>query len=184
MLDRLSQLPPREQLGLGLACACALLFVADQVVVKRVSKTLNSLDVDIEVASKQVAHNQEVLQYKKSVEAEYEKVKNLIGVSAPEQQAIETFKSHIDEMALRNGISLKSMQHLAPETTDFLVTYFVEISDFEAETLSLINFLHEIQNAPGMLRLQRMSVTSQNENSLVKGSLVVSKVMTLAGEQE
>jgi type II secretory pathway component PulM len=184
MLDRLSQLPPREQLGLGLACAFALFFVADQVVVKPVTKTLNRLDVDIEVASKQVVHNQEVLQYKDSVEAQYEQVKNLIGISAPEQEAIEAFKSHVDEMALRNGISLKSMQHLAPETTDFLVTYFVEISDFEAETLSLVNFLHEVQNAPGMLRLQRMSITSQNENSMIKGSLVISKVMTLAGEQE
>ncbi len=184
MLGRLSQLPPREQMGLGLACAFVLFLVADQVVVKPVFKTLHSMDVEVDVASKQVAHNQEVLQYRESVEAQYEQVKNLIGVSGPKQEAVEAFKSSIDEIALRNGISLKSMQHLAPETTDFLVTYFVEISDFEAEALSLINFLHEVQNAPGMLRLQRMSVASQNENSTIKGSLVISKVMTLAGEQE
>ncbi len=184
MLGRLSQLPPREQMGLGLACAFALFFIADQIVIKPVSKTLARMDVDIEVAEKQVTHNKEVLQYRESVEAQYEQVKNLIGISGLEQEAVEAFKSNIDEMALRNGISLKSMQHLAPETTDFLVTYFVEISDFEAETLSLINFLHDVQNAPGMLRLQRMSVASQNESSEVKGSLVISKVMTLAGEQE
>ena len=184
MLGRLSQLPPREQMGLGLACAFALFFIADQIVIKPVSKTLARMDVDIEVAEKQVSHNKEVLQYRESVEAQYEQVKNLIGISGLEQEAVEAFKSNIDEMALRNGISLKSMQHLAPETTDFLVTYFVEISDFEAETLSLINFLHDVQNAPGMLRLQRMSVASQNESSEVKGSLVISKVMTLAGEQE
>ena len=76
------------------------------------------------------------------------------------------------------------MQHLTPETTDFLVTYAVEISNFEAETLSLINFLHEIQSAPGLLRIQRISLTSQDETTMVKGSLVISKVMTLAGEQE
>jgi len=171
-------------MGLGLACAFALFFIADQIVIKPVSKTLARMDVDIEVAEKQVTHNKEVLQYRESVEAQYEQVKNLIGISGLEQEAVEAFKSNIDEMALRNGISLKSMQHLAPETTDFLVTYFVEISDFEAETLSLINFLHDVQNAPGMLRLQRMSVASQNESSEVKGSLVISKVMTLAGEQE
>lgn len=184
MLGRLSQLPPREQLGLGLACAFALFFITDQVVVKKVTKTLGRMDVELEVAAKQVVHNQEVLQYEKSVEAEYEQVKNLIGISGPEQETIEAFKTLVDEMALRNGIRLESMQGLAPDTTDFLVTYFVEISDFEAETLSLINFLHEVQNSPGMLRLQRMSVASQNENSMVKGSLVISKVMTLAGEQE
>jgi len=184
MLGRLSQLPPREQLGLGLACAFALFFITDQVVVKKVTKTLGRMDVELEVAAKQVAHNQEVLQYKDSVEAEYEQVKNLIGVSGPEQEAAEAFSTLIDKMALDNGISLRSMQNLTPETTDFLVTYFVEISDFESETLSLINFLHRVQDAPGMLRLKRMSVASQNENSMVEGSLVISKVMTLAGEQE
>ena len=184
MLGRLSQLPPREQIGLGVACAFALIFVADQVVIKPVSKILDNMDVDTEVLEMQVARDQELLRYEDSVKVQYEQVKNLIGVSGPTQETIEQFKSNIDEMALRNGISLKSMQHLAPEPTDFLVTYFVKIGDFEADILSLVNFLYEIQMAPGMLRLQKLSLTSQDESSTVKGSLVVSKVMTRAAEQE
>ncbi len=184
MLGRLSQLPPREQVGLGLACVFVLLLISDQVVVKPVSKILDRMGVEIEVAEKQDDDNREMLQYETSVEVRYEQVKNLIGVSTSEQESVERFKSSIDEMALRNAISLKSMQHLTPEPTDFLVTYFVEISDFEAETLALINFLQEIQSAPGMLRVKKMALSSQDETTIVKGSLVISKVMTLAGEQE
>lgn len=184
MLGRLSQLPPREQAGLGIACAFVLLLIADQIVVSPVTAVLSRMDIDIEVATKQCEHNKQVLRYETSVEAKYEQVKNLIGVSPSEQEAVEAFKSSIDEMALRNGISLKSMQHLTPEPTDFLVTYSVEIGDFEAETLALINFLNEIQNAPGLLRVQRLSLNSQDETTMVKGSLVISKVMTLAAEQE
>ena len=183
-MGRLSQLPPREQAGLGIACAFVLILVADQVVVKPVTKVLRRMDIEIEVAAKQGDQNREVLQYESSVEARYEQVKNLIGVSSSEQEAVESIKSSIDEIALRNSISLKSMQHLTPETTDFLVTYFVEISDFEAETLALINFLHEIQSAPGLLRVKQISLSSQGETTMVNGSLVISKVMTLAGEQE
>jgi len=184
MFGRLSQLPPREQLGLGVACAFVLFFFADQIVVKPVTRVLNRMDVELDVAEQCVEHNREVLQYAASVEAQYGRGKDLIGVAGPEQETVEAFKNSIDEMALRNGISLKSMQHLPPEATDFLVTYFVEIGDFEGETLSLINFLQEVQSAPGMLRLQRLSVTSQDASTTVKGSLVISKVMTLAGEQE
>jgi hypothetical protein len=184
MLGKLSQLPPREQIGLGLACALVLCFVADQVVVKPVSKILDDRDADIEVLEKEIAQDKELLRYEDSVKVQYEQVKNLIGVSGPEQETIEQFKSDIDEMALRNGLSLKSMQHLTPEPTDFLVTYFVDIGDFEADVLSLINFLYEVQMAPGMLRMQNLSLTSQEESSTVKGSLVISKVMTLAAEQE
>jgi Tfp pilus assembly protein PilO len=184
MLGRLSQLPQREQIGLSLACAALLLVVADQFVVKPVGRDLDRMDVEIEVAERQLQHNRGILKYQESVEAQYRQVENVIGVSCPAQEAIEAFKSQVDEIALRNGISLKSMQHLAPVTTDFLVTYFVEISDFEGETLSLINFLHEVQTAPGLLRLQRLSITSQDESTTVKGSIVISQVMTLAEEQE
>lgn len=184
MLGRLTQLPPRELVGLCAACAFVLLLIADQVVVKPVLAVLDRMDVNISVAEKQIDHNREVLRYKESVGAQYAQVKNLIGVSAPRQESIETLKSTIDEMALENRISLKSMQHLTPQTTDFLVTYFVEISDFEAEMPSLLHFLHDVQTTAGMLRVQHLSVTSQEENATVKGSMVVSKVMTLAGEEE
>jgi hypothetical protein len=184
MFGRLAQLPQREQIGLGVACSALLLFVSDQVVIKPVTKELRRMNVEIEVAEKQLNQNRNILQYDSSVEAQYQQVENLIGVSVAEQESIEEFKSSLDEMALQNAISLKSMQHLAPETTDFLVTFFIEISEFEAETLSMINFLHDIETAPGMMRLQRISITSQDETTKVKGSLVISKVMTRAEEQE
>ncbi len=183
MLGRLSQLPPREQVGLAVACAALLLLAADHFVVKPVAWDLKRMDINIKRAEKLVKDNSKVLQYKDSVESQYAQVKNLIGVSSSEQEGMD-FKGDIDDLAPRNGISVKSRKLLPMVPNDFLETYFVSIGEFESEVVALINFLNEIHNAPGLLRVQRLSVSSQTMDNMVKGSLVISKAMTLADEQE
>jgi hypothetical protein len=75
------------------------------------------------------------------------------------------------------------MRHLTPERTAFLITYVIEISDFEADTPALINFLHGISLAPGQIRVRNLVISSQGSDSVVSGSLVVTKVMTQAGDE-
>ncbi len=51
MFGRLSQLPLREQAGLGIACVFVLFLISDHIVVKPVSRILGRMDVEIAVAS-------------------------------------------------------------------------------------------------------------------------------------
>ncbi len=183
MLGRFLQLPPREQVGLSLACAAVLLLSADHFVVKPVFAELKRMDVSIAEKEKKVEGHLKTLRYKESIETQYEQVKNLVGISSSGQEAID-FKGRIDDMAPQSGISIKSRKLLPPTPTDFLVTYSLQIGGFEAEMAALINFLHQVQETPGLLRVQRLTVTSQSENDSVKGTLTISKAMTLADEQE
>jgi len=183
MFSRLSQLPQREQLGLGLACAALLLLSADHFVVKPVSWKLKQLDVKIKMAEDQVTQNNKSLQYETSVENQYAQVKDLIGVSKSDQEGLN-FVGYIDDMAPRNGVSVKSRKLQTDPPSDFLETYVVNIGGFEAETLALINFLNAIESAPGLLRVRKLSISSQAPNDMLKGSLVISKVMTLVDKQE
>lgn len=183
MLERLSQLPPREQVGLSLACAAILMVAADHFVVRPVFAELDRMDVSIAVKEKEITDYHEALRYKGSVEKQYNEVKNLIGVSSSDQDPID-FKGRIDDIALQKGIRVNSRKLLKETTTDFLVTYFLQIGGFEAEMSALINFLNEIQQTPGLLRVQNLTITSQTENNAVKGTLTISKAMTLAEKQE
>ena len=183
MLERLTQLSKWEQLGIPVAFAMLLLFVADRWVIKPISLEIKKLDAELVAARQEVIDNNKALRYKESVEEQYAQVKDLIGVSKDSQEGLN-FKGDIDDMAPRNGIKVKSRKLLKPDVSDFLETYFVNIGGFEADIGALIHFLYEAHNAPGLLRVQRLVVGSQAPNSVVSGSMIIAKAMTRAENQE
>jgi hypothetical protein len=182
MIEKLMQLPMREKTGLVLALALVALYVTDVTVAKPLIRRVRSLDTAITVEQQRVNRYRKTLAYEESVRQQHAGVKDLIGIAGAEQEVIETFKNEVDEMALRNGIRLKAMRHLPPERTAFLVTYVVEISDFEAETAALVNFMHTVSQAPGLIRVRQAVIASQGTNTVVSGSMVITKVMTRAAE--
>ncbi len=178
MIEKLMQLPLREKAGLVLCLVLVALYVTDVTVAKPLMRRVRSLDTAISVQRERLNRHRKTLAYEDSVRQQHADVKDLIGVAGAEQEVIETFKNEIDEMALCNGIRLKAMRHLPPERTAFLATYVVEISDFEAETAALVNFLYTVGQAPGLIRVRQTAITSQGTDSLVSGSMVITKVMT------
>jgi type II secretory pathway component PulM len=182
MLWRFSQLPAREKLGLALACAALLLWAGDFFVVTPTLKKLKLKDLDIKTAEKLNKDYQSILRYEDSVNEQYKEVKNLIGIADSAQVGLD-FKGDIDNMAPQNGISVKSRKLLTPALTEYLQTYFVNIGGFECNTAALINFLNSLQQAPGLLRVQKLTIQSHAVNDSVKGSMIISKAMTLADKE-
>lgn len=183
MIEKFAQLPMREKAGLAVALLLVAVYVVDATVTKPFVRRLRTLDVAIKVEENHLNRNSKAVSYEDSVQAQYGKIKDMIGVTGTEQETTEIFKNEVDEMAVRNAIRLKSMRHLTPERTEFLITYVLEISDFEAETPALINFLHAISSASGQIRVRNLVVSSKSSDSLVSGSMVLTKVMTMAGEE-
>ncbi len=179
MAFRLSQLSGREQGMLALACCMVLVMLADNLVVGPSLRRLKRMDIGIDVARRQLRHNRTMLQLEEPVTAEYGKVRDLIGEEDTETGEIERLKSQLDELASRTGLSLRAMRHLAPSRDEFLVTYQIDVSEFSGETISLLNFLHALHDAPGMLRAARLSVAAPDESTVVRGSMVITKVMTI-----
>ncbi len=184
MIEKLIQLPTREKVGLAVSLLLVALLVTDRWVVRPRVRHLRELDVAIEIEAGRIDQYRRLLAYETSVNTQYGDVKDLIGISRTEQEAIEAFKNEMDEMALRNGVRLRSMRHLTPERTAFLVTYLIEISNFEAEAVALINLLHSIGEAPGLIRVRTLTVNSQRTDTEVSGVLLLTKVMTLAGDED
>ncbi len=184
MIGKLMQLPQRERIGLGVALLLVALYIVDATVAGPLIKRCRGLDSDIMLASARLERSRKTLSYQASVDQEYGSIKDLIGNSSTEQESIEIFKNEIDELARQNGLRLRSMRHLVPERTDFLVTYVVEINDYEAEAGALVRFLHAVSQAPGLIRVRRAVINARTPDDVISGSLVVTKVMTLAGDGE
>ncbi len=174
------RLPTKEQVGIGIALVFVVLLLADKFVVQAIVRENNSKDADILILEDRIRHNRKILQLKDSVTEKYEKVSDLIGESPPGQEANESLKGEVDEIATEAGVRLKSMQHLTPDPLDYLTTYYVDVSEYETETLNLLSFVKSVESVPGMLRIQRLVVEAQEPNTQVKGSVVISKVMAKA----
>lgn len=183
MIDKLSRLPIREQIGLAVALSVVGVMLVDAAVVKPSLRYLQALDADIAAAEAARSHAGSVLQYEDSVQVQYEEVKSYLGVSGPETETIEAFKNQLDEMAIEHGVQLRSMRHQQPEPTAYLVTYVIRIGEFEAAIPSFIRFLHAVSQAPGLMRVRQVTIQSQSEDLSVTGSFQVTKVMTLDPEQ-
>lgn len=184
MIEKLANLPARERVGLAVALILLLMMIVDAVIAKPLLRYLGAQEARITSTSAELEHSRDVIRYSDSVELQYEAVKDLLGVTGPESETVEAFKNELDEMSIKQGVTLRSMRHLPPESTDYLVTYVVEVGDFETEAPALIRFLDTISSAPGLMRVREISVSSQQTNRVVNGSMVITKVMTLPNENE
>ena len=180
MALRLSALPLREQALLTLACCFLVALAADRLVVSPMLGELARLDTEYRVNEENLKRNLLVLQLDEPVSAAYAGVRDAIGESGPPAETIEQFKATLDELARRTGVSLRAMQHRDPEPqSEFLVTYILDISEFTGEVVNLIAFFRALHEAPGMLRVSRLRIMSDTESTVVTGSMLITKVMTV-----
>jgi len=182
MIMKLAQLPLRERIGLLFAIGFMVLMIADTFVIKPAFRQLTALDAAILAEEAELRQSIGVLQYDDSIREQYLDIKDVLGVTGPESETIESFKAELDELALAHRVQLRSMRHLAPETdaSDYLVTYVIDVGDYEAEIPDLLRFLDAIHAAPGLMRVRSVTISSQTESLDVSGAISVTRVMTRA----
>ena len=184
MIEKLTQLPVKERIGLALALGLIGVMITDALVVKPAIRNLRVLETSIVASEASLKHARSVLQYEDSVLLQYTDVKDLLGISGPETETIEAFKNELDEMAIRHGLRLRSMRHLRPERTEHLVTYVIQVGEFDAEIPAFLRFLDAVSQAPGLMRVRQVTLASQSTTLEISGSFAVTKVMTLSDAGE
>ncbi len=178
MLDRIRELPRRERIGLIVACLAIAAFLTDRLVISPVVERAVALEDEIAELATQVAHNRRVMGIADDVARRYTVVGDMLGASGPASETVEQLKADLDEMAAHSGVGLKSMRDFEPVESEYLVTYQIEISEFDAEIGDLLRFFQAVQDAPGMLRVEKLSIANSDTDQIVKGSFLVTKVMT------
>jgi len=169
----------REKVGLSIAGLFIVFMIIDRLVVASVVSTLNDMQQRISTAEKELNYNKSVLKRKDEISARYEGISSLIGITVSPAEEIDNMSMEIADLATRMQIDYDSSQR-EPRKHAFYEEYFVDIRQFECEMNNLLVFLHEVQKSPGMFRVSKLSVSSEQNDTRVKGSMLISKVMMLA----
>lgn len=178
--EKLQQLGARERRVLWIAGLCVLALAADRLAVRPVTSALSRMQVDVESAEQQLALNLGVLQQADPVCAEYLKIEPTLDRADSAAQAIDTLKAQLDDLAVKSGLRIGSMEQKEPKDAGVCSIYAVEIGSFEARVPELFRFLHGISMSPGLLRVSKMALDSDAKTQIVKGSMLITRSIVKA----
>jgi type II secretory pathway component PulM len=183
IIERFSELSVRERLLIVAGIGVLLAMVAEFAVISPALKQIKVLDGKIQAERELEAKHRSVMAVREDVVAAYDRVRDRLGESGDETEMNERLKQHLDDWGVACGVSIRARKHKAPSAEQFVVTYSVEISEFEGNVDALVKLLEKIETADGLLRVEQLSVKAL-DGGKVAGSMRITQVMTHSGERQ
>jgi hypothetical protein len=170
--ERLQKLGSRERVALALAGLCVGVLLLDRLAVAPLFAQLRVFEEGIRQVDGAIRYNRSVLRQAATVAAEYRKVEGLTGKALKPDEVIDRMKARIDELSKQAGLTISSMEQREPRHEKFHDIYQIEIGSFEAKVPRLIQFLCDLEAAPGLLRVTRLNFENAT-GERVRGSCVI-----------
>jgi len=177
MLDKLKNLTVRERVGLFAAGLSLFAVVMNYGVAGPIARYINRAESEVRLEQENMKVARSVADLEQSVAGRYENTKGLLETAVSPSEAIDDMKGQIDDLAKRSGVSVNAMDHREPVSGPAMDTYLVDIGQFESDMKGLLQFLHEIRTAPGLLRVEKLIFSTDKEKGVLKGSVLISKTM-------
>jgi len=180
ILDRLAKLRSREKVALTVGLLIVAAVFVDRLVVQRVVDTIGRLDSELVVQKNNLEYQLRVLSSKEEIDAEYERLREVVPEAESQAVAIDEMKGQIDELARESRVRLDSWEERDPrEIGDTLPfeEYSVAIRQFEAAEADLLRFLHDVCVSPELFRVEEFKFTPDKNTGMIKGSMLITKVM-------
>jgi hypothetical protein len=177
MAMRFDSLGTREKVGLALAALAVFLLLVERLVVHAWMNSCRSIDGEIVICRRELGYQDGVRASQARVESAYQAIRGLLGSVGSADETLDGLKGEIDDLARRAGVSVVSMDHRAPVRTDATELYTVVVASFECDTPSLLKFLANVEETPGLLRVVKLSLSPGKTRHHVKGSMVITKLM-------
>lgn len=183
-LKKLGNLTTREKVALGAGGVIFFLFLADLLVVGRVTDAFKLLGDEIWDAEQHLRKNYGILDNRAVAEKEYNRVSGLLAAVTSSSEARNDLTMEVDDIAERNNLNSNSISTREPRRhpKGYYEEYIVDIGSFDTEMADLLKFLHEISMSPGMLRVSELTVRAVKNKTTVSGSMIITKVMKPGGE--
>ena len=183
ILSRLDKLMPRERVGLGLSGLLLLALAGDHLVVRPVIRRFSLMDHAITAEQNGLAYHRRALGGKQEADATFEGVKGVLETVTSPSEERNRMLGQIDDLARQVGLNLVAMKDLDPKTEPSYGEYGVEVEEFRGSMDTVLSFLGAVRLAPGMLRVTSLNLSPNRGSHTIKGSMVITKVMMLGGEQ-
>jgi len=182
IFDKLEKLGIRERAALVVAVVALLAVLGDRLVVQAFDDALEAVHTRHETQRKRLNYSRVVMERDEDVSAAYREVADLVDEGTAPAVDIDKMKGEIDDLARKSGLVLVSMKHREPRSERHYDVYAVDIGGFEGTMNNLLRFLNAVQrnDAPGLLRVDNLSVTDGREEGTIRGSMTITKVLTSA----
>lgn len=180
-LLKLDKLGARERVGLALALVCMLVLLVDRLVVGMVAGRVKAVTAQAAAESKELDYNRGVLKTQGPIAAEYARIEARLANALSDAEAIDQIKGRVDDLARAAGVELISMEHRSPLPAEGYTEYVIEIRKFEAPMDRLLDFLHDVWQTPGMMRVRKLTIAPGTDDATVEGSAIISTILIPTG---
>jgi len=180
ILDRLAKLRSREKIALAVGLLIVAAVFVDRLVVQQVVDSVKRLGNELAIQKQNLGLQLRVLSSKDEIDAEYERLREVVLEAESQAVAIDEMKGQIDELARESRIRLDSWEERTPRQVNDTLPfeeYSVAIRQFEATEQDLLRFLHEVCILPGLFRVDEFKFTPDRDTGVIKGSMLITKVM-------
>ncbi|MCK4518481.1 MAG: type 4a pilus biogenesis protein PilO [Candidatus Omnitrophica bacterium] len=173
----IKRLSKREKIIFFAAVSCVSIAILKTLVIAPLNHKINLINRDIKTSAKQLELYMRYLSQKEAIAAEYQKYLGNIKKSASNQEEMAKMLSEIEQLARNSSVYVTDMKPQKTAEKDFYVEYNIEV-EIESEVESLINFLHQLNNSPQLLRAKKLRLNlKQKESTLLKSSILITKLL-------
>jgi hypothetical protein len=181
ILDKfIARLSGREKLSVTvMAVVLSILFV-DRTVIRAVSNRLNELNDQTKTAIRTLKFNYAILQTQPSVTEQYDKVKDSLELPLTDEEILaETESRFLRPLLQKNAIVVESTKALPSSLPPVgsAREYVIELTGVEGDTVKLLEFMHEVNQLPGLYRITQVHLVPGDLPQRVKGSIAVARLV-------
>lgn len=172
-----NRLSKRERLIAIVTTAVVLILVTDQLVVRQILRSVNSLDQQAKDLENNIQRSIRMLSQKEHMIAEIEKYKVYsVETKSTEEETVALLK-HIEELANQSSVNLLYAKP-AGSKSDEAVKKFVMTLECEGQMAQMIRFFYEIENSALLLKIDKFTLQpTASGSSVVKCGATVSRAI-------
>jgi hypothetical protein len=180
-LERLNGLSGRQQVGLAVALALAVVAGFNLAAVP-IRKWFVTTEGEIKVESRQLARNRKILEpvLTEAVEKAYREMEAVLKKKGSTAEETAAMFGTLDTLAREARVTLAGVK---PQETQNGVegeTYRVDL-EIEADMPGLLKFLHGVESSPQVLRVDQLQIqpVTRPDAPPLKGQMTISKLVFL-----
>ena len=171
----LNKLSKKEKTGLFIAAAFVFFSILDRAVIAPINNGIKEVSHKIEANEKRLKEQLRYLNQKDTISREYQGYANAVEKKLSEEEETAKMLSEIEDLSKKSSVYLIDIKPRPSRQTDFYKEYMVEI-EVESGMESLMNFLHQLNASPQLLRAEKLRISlKEKDSSAVKASLLITK---------
>lgn len=181
ILDRFEKLKRREKVLLGVAGLCLVGLLVDGLVVGPVVRVLADLDRQIVQEQTELAYCKGVQRLGQAMFFGYDQIQKQYPPSAmSDAEVMDETIVLVDGFSGRAGLRLESTEARDPKFFSYCTEYVVDIPSYSARMEDLLKFLNDLQTAPGLLRVAKLTLVP-GDGSTVRGAMRIKRLVLRQG---